>query len=383
VIYAAGMVSTAVLNAQGRFSLPVFAPVVNNVVVTGSYLLFWYMRDGADPSLDLTLGQKVVLAGGTTLGVAAFCAVPVVAAVRSGVSLRPRFDARHPAVRQVARRGAWAAVYLAMTQLMLGVVLVLANRVEGGVVAYQVAFTFFLLPHALFALPVITALYPRLSRSVAAADLDAFGRDMAAGTGAMAFFTLLATAGLLALARPLASLALFGDAAEGGIDHVALALAGLAPGLLGYGAFLFFSRAFYALGDARLPALVNAGVGVAGGAAMVVGFAMAGPRHRILAIALAHSLAQLMGAAVLLVLLARRLPRRQLSAATRPVVVSAAAAGLAVAAMQGLTVVLGDVPSSAKVVAAGTFGVGVYLALQRMAGTSIPLTTLRRGMARG
>ncbi|MDQ4097305.1 MAG: hypothetical protein M3144_05485, partial [Actinomycetota bacterium] len=41
VIYAAGLVSTAVLNAQGRFSLPVFAPVVNNVVVTASYVLFW------------------------------------------------------------------------------------------------------------------------------------------------------------------------------------------------------------------------------------------------------------------------------------------------------------------------------------------------------
>ena len=44
-----------------------------------------------------------------------------------------------------------------------------AGDIEGGVVAYQVGFTLFLLPHALFAVPALTALFPRLSRQASIA----------------------------------------------------------------------------------------------------------------------------------------------------------------------------------------------------------------------
>jgi putative peptidoglycan lipid II flippase len=179
VVYAAGMVATGVLHARGSFALPAIAPAVNNVVVTATYVWFWLLTRGEAPGLDLGLAEQLVLGLGTTAGVVAFCALPVVAAIRGGVSLRPRFDARHPEVRRLARLGGWAVVQLAGTQLLLVVVLVLANGVEGGVVAYQLAFTVFLLPHAVVALPVATALYPVLARAVGAGD----GRSFAAATG--------------------------------------------------------------------------------------------------------------------------------------------------------------------------------------------------------
>jgi putative peptidoglycan lipid II flippase len=299
VLYAANMVATGVLNAKGRFGVPVFAPVLNNLVVIGSYGLFWLLRDGAAPSLDLTGAQQAVLGLGTTLGVVAFCLLPFVAAVRSGTSLRPRFDHRHPEVRRIARRGGWAAMFLASTQVLLGVVLVLANHVEGGVVAWQLGFTVFLLPHALVSLPVLTALFPTLSRQAVAGDETAYGQTVAAGLRAIVFLVLPGTAAMLALGLPLARALQFGEFAGGGVGQVAGAVAAFGPGLAGYGAFLFLARALYASGDTRTPALVNMGVVAGGGLAMVVAFNLVSGDGRVAALAAAHSATYLAGAALL------------------------------------------------------------------------------------
>ncbi|MDQ6695837.1 MAG: hypothetical protein M3Z46_00070, partial [Actinomycetota bacterium] len=335
VMYAIGMVATSVLNAHNRFALPVFAPALNNVVVTVSYGVFWLLRDGKAASLHLAHPELLVLAGGTTLGVIAFCALPAAAVVRSDFRLRPNLDRRHPEVRRIGKLSAWAALFLAVTQLLLLVVLVLANRVEGGVIAYQVGFTFFLLPHALFALPVLTASFPALARQAAACDWDAFSHSIERGTRAIAFFVLPAAAGLTALAGLLARSILFGQTGRAGAAQVAGVLVGFAPGLLGYGMFLFLSRVMYARHDTRTPALVNVVVAVGGAAGMVVLFKVVHGTLRVPALALAHSVAYSAGAIVL-----HRLVRQGLPAGHRPQVLRslgapAAAAGIAGAAMWG------------------------------------------------
>ena len=107
----------------------------------------------------------------------AFCALPLLAVrLRTTFRLRLAFDRRDPAVRGVVRMGAWAAGLLAATQLLILVELVLANQVKGGVVALQIGWTFFLLPYALFAQPVLTALFPTLSRQAARGLDGAFAR---------------------------------------------------------------------------------------------------------------------------------------------------------------------------------------------------------------
>lgn len=384
VLYAAGMMATAVLNATGRFALPVFAPVLSNVVVTASYGLFWVLRDGAAPSLDLSAAQTLVLGGGTTLGVLALSALPVAAVARSGFSLRPRFDVRHPEVRRLGRMGGWAALYLACTQVLLGAVLVLANGVEGGVVAYQVAFTVFLLPHALFSLPVLTARFPGLSRAAVAGDGAGYARSVSSGVQAIAFFVLPATAALVALARPLAEVTLFGES-TGSAGQVAAAVAAFAPGLLGYGASLFLARALYATGDTRTPTLVHAAVVAGGMAAMVVGAALAGPDDRITVLAGAHSAAYLAGAGALLVAVRRRTPGGSGVHVGRPLVVTTAAAVL-MSVVTWATSQPFDLPGRGGAVVAlavaGTVGLGAYVGAQALLGGSRPagvLALLRDG----
>jgi putative peptidoglycan lipid II flippase len=230
--------------------------------------------------------------------------VPVVAARRAGFTLRPHLRTDHPMVRRLARQGAWAGVYLALTQVLLAVVLVLANRIEGGVVAYQVAFTVFLLPHALFAVPALTALFPRLSRQALASDWDGFAASVTRGLDAIAFFALAAGAAMFALSRPLARVVLFGASVHSA-PEVGGALRGFAAGLVGYGAFLFLTRAFYALHDARTPAVANAATVALGGVAMVAGFHVADHPHVGL-LAAVHSGVYLLGALALFFLLVAR-----------------------------------------------------------------------------
>lgn len=377
--YAGGMVATAVLNARHSFALPVFAPTINNLVVTASYGVFWVLRDGKDPSLHLSVPEVLVLGGGTTFGVIAFCALPIAGAIRSGVSLRPAFDRHNPHVRSVARRGVWAAAFLAGTQLLIAVVLLLANGVEGGVVQYQVAFTVFLLPHALFALPVLTALFPTLARYHASGDHEAYGRAVASGLGAITFLVLAAAAGMLALADPIAHAVRFAQFSETGAAHVAAALRAFAPGLLGYGAFLFLARACYATGDTKTPAMVNVGVVVGGAVAMVIAVGATSDGAAVTAIAGAHSAAYLAGAAVLFAIVARRHPgasagvARGLTAA----LVAAAAGGAVMWLVQGAIQGASRTGALVEIVLGGGAGVVVYVAVAAALGGPRPSTLPR------
>lgn len=369
VFYAAGAVATAVLNARGRFAVPVAAPIANNVVVIATCWLFWKLRDGAMPSLELTTVQVVVLGLGTTLGVLALSALPVLAARRQGVALRPRFDLRHPSVRQVVRGGGWATAFLACTQLLAGVVLVLANGVEGGVVLYQVAYTLFLVPHALFALPVLTALFPTLSRQAAGGDRDGYARGVGAGVSAIAFLALPAAAALFALSEPLGRLLLFGESSGAAGSALPGVVAAFAPGLVGYGIFLFLARGLYAVGDMRGAALVHLGVVAAAALAMAgVSAVVTGP-GRVTALAGAHSLAYLVGAGVLAF---RLRPRWQVARGQiRPLAVGALAAVAAGGAMWAAQIPL---PEASRLATAGILlGVGslggvVYLTTQAVLG---------------
>ena len=390
VVYDVGLVATAVLHARGRFALPAIAPAVNNVVVCASYGLFAFMRRGEEPSLDLTVAEVAVLGGGTTLAVVAFCSLPILGARRTGFRFRPNLDRSDPELRDLARRGAWAALFLAMTQVLLGAVLVIANRVEGGVVGYQVAFTFFLLPHALFALPVLNTLFPDAARKAQAGDWSGVGATVRRGTTAIALFVLPAAAALAALAPSLAGVALFGNVDRAGSDLVADAIRGFAPGLVGYGIFYFLTRVLYAWDDARTPALVHGAVVLLGVAGMVVAALTVDDRALVPALAWVHSATYLAGAASLGVVVGRRLAREGVHIRQgRALLPQVVAAGLSLAAMAGIVAVLdleGRVGDLAELAVAGAVGIPVHLVGQAVLGGPRPTELarlLRRAPAPG
>lgn len=377
VLYASNMVATGVLNAKGHFATPAFAPLLNNVVVTASYGLFAWMRHGAEPSLELTGAQTAVLGLGTTLGVVAFCTAPVVAAVRSGTSLRPRFDWRHPMVRRIARLGGWAAVYLAATNVLLGVVIVLLNHVRGGVVLWSLAFTIFLLPHALVSLPVLTTAFPNMSRHAASGDGAAYQRTVAAGLRAIAYLVLPAAAGMVALGLPLARLLRFGDFSAEGVLTVAAAVAALGPGLVGYGTYLFLTRALYATGDTRTPATVNVVLVAVAATAMALSFTVVDGDDRVWALAAVHSAAYLVGSVVLFAFVRGRAGGAPSSDLARSLAASLGGAAAGAAVMWAVAEQVGGSgrPGAlVALVAAGAAGLLVYVGVAAGLGGPRPST---------
>ena len=129
-------------------------------------------------------------------------AVPLVAACAGpGSACGPAGTPTTPGCGPSAGPGCGARPPLAMSQVLLATTLVLANRVEGGVVAYQIAFTLFLLPHALLAHPVSPPSTPGWRPRRSSAGGRPSPPPSAGAPGTIVFWTAPATALLVVLGR--------------------------------------------------------------------------------------------------------------------------------------------------------------------------------------
>ena len=168
----------------------------------------------------------------------------MIAAWRQGFSLRPRWDRGDPVLSRFSRLAVWGVALHSGAAMLLGASLVAGNGVAGGVVAYQVAFTFFLAPYAVLAQPIITTILPQLSNDAAAGDLDAFARVIRWALDRMALLVIPVSAGLIVISLPMMRLVAFGSAAKTGPELLAAGMASLALGLYPYGAFLALARGY-------------------------------------------------------------------------------------------------------------------------------------------
>ena len=298
-LYGVAVVLGGVLNAQRRFLLPALAPLLSSLTVATAYLVFAaVVPDGGRQDLArLDLASDLALAGGTTLGVVvmATCLLPAVA--RSGLRLRPswRFP---PGVAPRARTLAGAGVAtLAAQQVSILVVVRLANGSggPGAYPAYTYAWTLFLLPWAVLAVPVATSAFPRLSAAAQEEGTAAFAALSAVTTRTVVALSSLGGAGLAATAMPVARL--FRQSTPG---DLALGLVAFAPGLVGYGVIALAGRALFAADRGR----ASAAAVVAGWLVVIVAdvalVAVFPPERTVTALGLGNSIGMTVGGALLL-----------------------------------------------------------------------------------
>ena len=357
------MVATALLQARRRFAAPAAAPLVNNLVVIAAYLCFARLRDGQPPSLTLSAVQVAVLAGGTTLGVVAFTAVPLVAAQRSRRAVEASAGAATRRWALWRARVSWAGVYLGLTQLLTLGVLVLGNGADGAVARFSFAFAFFQLPYALIAVPVATARFPAMATAALAGAAGRLARLVGDAVVTTVAGCALASAVMLALAWPLVRLTAFGEAADGDIGPLAHAVGAFAPGLIAYGLFYLLTRVRYAQGDVRSPTLANALVAISGLTTMALASAMTVDGERAAALAAAYGGAHLVGAVVLGVIAARSLPDLRRSGVGRAVLAAVLLGVAACLVMAGMADALGAdgrAGSLATLVVSGLAGAAVF-----------------------
>ncbi|HEY3036612.1 MAG TPA: lipid II flippase MurJ, partial [Streptosporangiaceae bacterium] len=212
---------------------------------------------GSPTPEGITTGEKLVLAIGTTLGVIAMTAALWPSLRRLGFRWKWKLEWRHEAVRRIARLALWVFVYVAVNQLGLLVVIILAAG-NTAYTAYASAFILFQLPHAIFAVSIMTALLPAMSSRWTDGDRAGFRTMLARGIRGTAFIVIPAAAGYVALAGPIVRLLLQHGAAAGGQTQlVARILVFFSIGLFPFSAFQLLLRAYYATQDTRTPAFIN------------------------------------------------------------------------------------------------------------------------------
>ena len=259
VFYGIGAVATGLLNAHRRFAVPMFAPILNNLLVAGTFFLFALLPGPATPTPgNITDLQRLVLAVGTTLGVAGMT-IALWPSLRSiGFRWKWTLDLKDPGFRRIGRLAGWAFTYVVVNQIGYLILIVLAAGVQGGYAAYVAAFIFFQLPHAIFAVSIMTALLPSMSSRWADRDVAGFRTQLSQGIRATGFIVVPAAFGYLALAVPIVRLLLqHGVTQAASTELIARVLTFFAVGLFSFSTFQLLLRAFYAMQDTRTPALIN------------------------------------------------------------------------------------------------------------------------------
>ncbi len=344
LFYGVAAIAGGLLNAHDRFAVPMFAPIANNVVVIATFLAFSAIVSGtpSEAGVGTALAEKLLLAVGTTGGVAVLAIAHWPSVRRLPGRLQWRPDFRHPAVRKLARLSLWTLGYVVSNQLSFGIGLVLANGVRGGPTAMFTAFAFFQLPYGVAAVSIMTALVPRMSAQAVEGDEDGFRASVGSGLRLMGLLLLPATAGYLVLSRPLVTTLLqHGVMSAGSSRLVAEVLNMFALGLVPFSFYLLLLRAFYARQDARTPTLVNVVLNTVYAVFSLVLF----PLFHVQGLALAHSFCYLTGATLAGVLLSRRIggldAARTFAALGRAAAASLLAAGAMLLAVWGVDALMG------------------------------------------
>jgi putative peptidoglycan lipid II flippase len=302
LFYGVGAVFGAILNTRGSFAAPMWAPVLNNVVVIASGAVFLVITSSPRPG-SLTHGQTLVLAIGTTAGIVVqtVALLPALRAVH--FPLRLRWDWRGAGLRSAGPFAAWMVGYVLTNQLGYLVIVNLATasgRARGssgfGYSAYTYAFVLFSLPYAVIAVSVVTALFPRMSRSAALEHRGEVANTLAGGLVLSATLLVPTTAALVALG-PLIGTVVF---AHGNTDLSDARLTGatlsaFALGLVPFSAFQVQLRAWLAMRDSRTPAVVNVVITAVNVVADVVLYLALPTREKVVGLALGFSLSYLVG----------------------------------------------------------------------------------------
>ncbi len=255
--------------------------------------------------------------------------------------------------------------------MLMGAALIAGNGVAGGVVAFQVAWTFFLAPYAVFAQPIHTAVLPELSEQHEA--LPEFAGHLRwaldATTRMLIPIALLGCAAALPAMRVLA----FGGISASGSVLMGVALAILLLGLPGYSMMFLATRAFFALHDARAAAVTITAAAIIGGGAMLAGVELVSGTAVIAVVAGAQSITVTCAAIGLWWLLQRRLAASLAPRMLAPAILVSIPLALLVAVVSYSTWSLAPFVAAGSVAVVAGLCVAIYLTVsKRFPSTQIP-----------
>jgi putative peptidoglycan lipid II flippase len=269
--YGIYTLASQVLNSRNSFSLPMYAPIVNNVIVIATAAIFISLMSAVPTANTVTTAQINLLGFGTTLGVMAQALILIPALRKSGYAFRPNFHFKNVGNGKVGNLAKWTIGFVLVNQitfLMVSNLTTLANvlvagdpsTVAVGFTSYQKGQLMMMLPHSIITVSVITALLPRLSRQAHDKDLSAFGGELSASLRLVSAL-IIPSAVFLLVAGPWIGALLYGYGASSTAQGAALGSVAsmFALGLPAFSLFYVLLRSYYAQENTKTPFMINLG----------------------------------------------------------------------------------------------------------------------------
>jgi murein biosynthesis integral membrane protein MurJ len=266
--YGVGAFAGAILNARGRFGAPMWAPVLNNLVVIGIGVVFLLISTGKVSPAAITSGQTRLLALGTTGGIVLQTLALWPSLRAAGFRWRPRLDFQHGEIGAIGRMAGWTLVYVLATQTAFAVITALSTEAgdrglrEGiaygvGYTPYFNAYQLFQLPYAIVGVSVITALLPRMSEHAAEERRELVRSDFSSGLRLSSVIIVPAAVLMFVLSDEVTTvLFAHGNTSQADAHLIADVLRAMAVALVPYSAYQLMLRVFYAYRDTRTPAFI-------------------------------------------------------------------------------------------------------------------------------
>ena len=300
-----------VLNARGRFGAMMWTPVLNNIVVIFTFLMFiWVYGSYSTTRMDATTitpeGARL-LGLGTLLGLVVQSLAMLPYLRDAGFKFRPRFDWRGHGLGKAAKLAKWTFFFVLANQAGLIVVTQLAtwagadadkSGYQGtGITAYNNALLIWQMPQAIITVSVMAAVLPRISRAAADGDITAVRDDISYGLRTSAVAIVPASFCFLALGVPMCGLLYASTGAESA-QNIGFIVMAFGVGLIPFSAQYVILRGFYAFEDTRTPFYNTVVVAVVNAATSTICFLALPPRWAVVGMAFSYGLAYAVGVGV-------------------------------------------------------------------------------------
>ncbi|MDT4904450.1 MAG: putative peptidoglycan lipid flippase [Pseudonocardiales bacterium] len=260
--YGLGAMFIAVLNIRHVYKPGAWSPVLNNVIMIVTVLVFWLLPGPAtlNPA-TMTTAQILVIGIGTTVGIAGQALVLIPALKRAGFTWQWRFRARPSEVgrmREVGSLAGWVLAYVVVSQIGVTVIQKVGND-NGGFSIFTNADLLFQMPYGILVVSLLTAIMPRMSRAAVRGDNESVIEDLSLGARLSAVALIPVTAGLIVLGPAMTvTLFAYGNTTIANAHLIGSTLAWSAFGLFPFALVMLQLRVFYAMRDGKTPTLINA-----------------------------------------------------------------------------------------------------------------------------
>jgi putative peptidoglycan lipid II flippase len=302
VLYGIGAVAIAVLTAKKKFVTTVLAPMASSVVIIVCLLIFNFIHNSSD--LELSSNSIILLGIAGTGACFAFVAIPVFVAVKNGVRMWPSANISQGA--RVLSSSMWAICIQAAAAIILGVTIFIGNNEAGAVVAYQLAFVFFLAPYAILSQSFSTVLLPDLSHETREGGSKQEFSSIVSTMMTYTYRPIAIISGIcIALGEPMMRI-VSGGRAQSGFELVEICFVTLIAGLLPYSLFQASSRIFFAKGNIRFPALAVLLSSIVVSAVAVIASRQVSGNALVFIMGATHTVVYVIAALVLLIVLHRQ-----------------------------------------------------------------------------